>query len=234
MGGGEQELEGAAGGEVAETLEVERGGVGGGADVARGGVGEGAGEAAIEDEQQVATGQVAQGLAKGGHGPIGGGVVTAGVGGQQEAGEVVLLVGMGQAVASEVEEEPVGRRLEGGKVVGQQEGEGGEGGLGVQEAEHLEALALQGVGDGGGVAHGIEEGRNAVGVGVDADDDGEAALEARQGYVGVRGLHGGSQRGQSGKGNLHANPGSCCPQSLDVFGSTRDEIVHQGGPRGRE
>jgi hypothetical protein len=63
-------------------------------------------------------------------------------------------------------------------VVGQQGGEGGEGCLGVEEAEYLEALALQGVGDGIGVAHGIVEGGNAVGVGVDADDHGEAALEA--------------------------------------------------------
>jgi hypothetical protein len=64
--------------------------------------------------------------------------------------------------------------------------------LGVEETEHFEPLMLQGVGDGVGVAHCIEEGRNAVGVGVDADDDGETALEARQGRVGVRGAHGGT------------------------------------------
>jgi hypothetical protein len=109
MTGGEQELEGATRGEVAEALEVEGSGLGERAEVAGGAVGKGPGEAAVEDEQQMAARQAAQRLAKGGHGPVGGGVVAASVGRQQEAGELVLLVGMGQAVAGEVEEEPVGR-----------------------------------------------------------------------------------------------------------------------------
>jgi hypothetical protein len=189
MAGGEKELEGAAGGEVAEALEVEGRRLGERAEVAGGAVGEGPGEAAVKDEQQMAARQVAQRLAKGGHGPVGGGVVAASVGGQQEAGELVLVVGMRQTMAREVDEEPVGRLREGRKVVGKEVGEGREGGLRVEESEHLEALALQGSGDGVGIAHGIEKGRNALGIGVDADDHGEAVLEARRGSIGVGGSH---------------------------------------------
>jgi hypothetical protein len=91
---------------------------------------------------------------------------------------VVLVIGVSQAMSSEVDEEPIGRRLEGRDFVGQTVGEGGEAGLRIEEANHLETLSLQGAGNGIGVADGVVEGRNTVAVGVDADDDGEAALKA--------------------------------------------------------
>jgi hypothetical protein len=63
MRSGEQELKGAARGEVAEALQKERGMRRGGSQVTEGGVREGASEAAVEDQQQVTAGQVTEGLA---------------------------------------------------------------------------------------------------------------------------------------------------------------------------
>ena len=172
-----------------EALEKEGNGLARRADVASRGMWEGSREAAIKDEQQVAAGLAAQRLAQGDHGPVGGQLVTPGVGGQEEAREVVLVIRMGQAVPCEVEEEPVWRRLQGGELVRQQVRETREGGFRVEEAKHLEALLLKHVGDCVGIVHGIEERRNTVGISVDADDDSNAALEAEQGELGGRGIH---------------------------------------------
>ena len=85
-------------------------------------------------------------------------------------------------------------------------GEGRQRGLRVEEAEHLEALALQGVGHGVGIAHGVEQRRNAVGVGIDADDDGEAALEAGEGSGGVGVSHRRAEQSDVSPGIPQRNP----------------------------
>jgi hypothetical protein len=77
---------------------------------------------------------------------------------------------------------------------------GGQRGLRVDEPEHLEALALQRVSHGGGVAHGVEQRRNAVGVGVDANDNGEAALESGKGAGGRAEFMGTGGRGSRAAG----------------------------------
>jgi hypothetical protein len=92
-------------------------------------------------------------------------------------------------VSSEVDEEPVWGRLEGGKALGHKLGEGGHGGLPIEEAEHLESLAFQLVRDGMGIPDGIEEGGDAMGVGIDADDNGQTVFDAWRNSTGFGVLH---------------------------------------------
>ncbi len=134
-------------------------------------------------------GQVAQRLAERVHAPVGGDVVTAGIGGQQETREAVVLVGVRQPMSGEVDQQPARGRLKGREVLGQEGGEGGQGRLIVEEAEYLESLALQRVRDGVGVPDGIGEGWDALSIGIDANDNRQTALEVWPGHIEAGVLH---------------------------------------------
>ena len=200
VGGGGEHLPG--GGEQVAVVAFLVQDLGQCADVAGGCPAEGAGEAAVEDGEHVAAGQRGQPGVQVGHGEHAGGVAGYGVLGDQVAGRAVVAVER-DAVAGEVDEQAVvvaeaGRQFFGEERAQPLPRDGLAGGrLGQQECLVAVRGAQQFLQPCGVVDRGGQR-RDAAAVGVDADDDGQAAPELVHGQRGAGRLVNGRRRAAVG------------------------------------
>ena len=149
---------------------------------------EGAGEAAVQDHQQVPAWQGVQGGLQLGHGDEGRQVIGHRVARDDVAGRTVVAIGR-NAVAGEVEDDAVVRANGLLHRHAQQLAQLRAGGAGVnQRGMNLKAVLArwrcQQLGQAPRIVGGGAQGRNAIGVGIDADDEGVVGAKAAPACVG--------------------------------------------------